>query len=82
MDRMVIAVDSDLGPFEAALKQAGYEVVPLDQGRWHDAAAIVVDGIDDRVMGIETPLTPAPVINADGMTPDQVVAEVRRRAWQ
>jgi hypothetical protein len=80
MDRAVVAVDRDLGPYEAALRDAGYHVVPLDSARLHEASAIVVDGIDERVMGIETPLTPAPVINATGMTAEEVVREVRRRA--
>jgi Na+/H+-translocating membrane pyrophosphatase len=82
MNRTVVAVDRDLGPYQDALREAGYHVVPADAAHLREAAAIVVDGIDDRVMGIETPLSPAPVINATGRTAEEVVEEVRRRAWK
>lgn len=79
IDRTIVAVDEDLGPYREAIRQAGYHVVPVSDHSVADAACIVVDGIDDRIMGIETALTPAPVINVTGMTAEQVVQEVRKR---
>jgi hypothetical protein len=40
----------------------------------------VVSGGDYNMMGVETTLTKAPVIQALGMTPDEVIAAVERRA--
>lgn len=80
MDRAVIAVDDELTPYREALAAAGYRVVPLSGGTaMRDVAAIVVDSIDDRVMGIADPLGPAPVISVEGMTADEVVKSVRQR---
>jgi hypothetical protein len=79
LKKAVIAVDDSLGPYRQALSRAGYEVVNLRGEPPHNAAALVVNGIDDRVLGIETAMTPAPIINADGLSVEQVLREVARR---
>lgn len=78
-DLPIIAVEASLSPYQAALRDAGFQVVPFARNRWPKAAAIIVDGLDDRLMGIETPRTSAPVIDASGFTPDQMVREIQRR---
>lgn len=75
-----VAVEGELAPFRDALERAGYRVVPLDEERLGEVAAVVVNGMDDDLLGIETVEAHAPVIDADGRTPDEVVAEVRDRA--
>lgn len=80
LTRKTIAVEPPLSPVVDTLKQAGYHVVSLDDDAWRTAQAIVVQGMDDHFLGMQDPETHAPVIDADGMTPDQVLAEVNRRA--
>ncbi|MCL6563711.1 MAG: YkuS family protein [Firmicutes bacterium] len=75
-----VAIEGELHPYAEALREAGFQVVPLDQTRLDQVAAVVVQGTDVRFLGMEEPATPAPVINADGMTAEQVVEAVRRRA--
>lgn len=76
-----VAVDDSLSNVQQALTEEGYEVVALDDDL--DAVvAIVVNGLDDDVMGIETRETTAPVIDADGLSANEVVEEVREAATQ
>ncbi len=81
MNYVTVAVQAPLEPFEQALTDAGFIVVPLTQNSWHDAQAVVVHGMDDHFLGMAEPNTRAPVINADGLTPDEVVGMVRRQLW-
>ncbi|MCL8208433.1 MAG: YkuS family protein [Actinomycetia bacterium] len=79
MEPLTVAVDAELTPVADALKAAGFRVVGLDAdlGR---VQAVVVDGMEKRFLGMNRPSTPAPVIEARGLSAQQVVAEVRRRA--
>ena len=43
-----------------------------------EAAAVVVSGMDDNLMGVQDRLTDAPVIRAAGRDIDEIVADVRR----
>ncbi|MCL5972329.1 MAG: YkuS family protein [Firmicutes bacterium] len=79
MNRATIAIEQQLTPYSQALSDAGYRVVPLTDQTLKNAQAVVVQGSDDNFLGIEDPLTKAPVIDATGLTADQVVDEVRRR---
>ena len=70
-----VAVEDSLGPVRARLEAAGYEVVALRPGI-RGVAAIVVSGMDADVSGDERVAAPVPVIDADGKSPDQVLAQV------
>ncbi|MGI6359200.1 MAG: YkuS family protein [Bacillota bacterium] len=78
MTKGKVAVDGYLGSVREMLQEKGYEIVPMDQ--LTEADAVVVSGGDYNMMGVETTLTKAPVIQALGMTPDEVIAAVERRA--
>ena len=80
MAQKVVAVGGELTPFRKELQAAGFQVVSLDQETLQQADAVVIDGMDNGFLGIETTETKAPVIDADGMTPEQVVKAVRERA--
>lgn len=75
-----VAVDGYLGSVRQMLSDRGYEILPMDQ--LTEADCVVVSGGDSNMMGVETALTKAPVIAALGMTPEEVMAEVERRARQ
>lgn len=78
MQKGRVAVDGYLGSVRDMLREKGYEILPMDQ--LTDADCVIVSGGDSNMMGVETVLTKAPVIAALGMTPEQVIAEVERRA--
>lgn len=80
LSRKIVAVEGQLSPIRDALQEAGYHVVPLTHETLTEAQAVVVQGTDDNFLGMENALTNAPVINAEGMTANDVVREVERRA--
>lgn len=76
-----VAVDDSLGAVKAALEAAGFPTVPLTDAARHRAAVVVVNGLEQNFLGREVSRAenPAPIINADGQTAQQVVAAVRER---
>lgn len=68
-----IAVDETLSPVAEILERNGYNII---QQRDKNADAIIVDGIDDNMMGMEDIVDDVPVINADGKTPQEVLREL------
>ncbi len=75
-----IGVEQSLTNIQQALRDKGYEVVDLKQET--DAAGCaccVVTGLDSNVMGIADTSTQASVIDADGMTAEEVCTQVENR---
>ena len=77
-----IAVEKDLTPVKDYLSHQGYNVECIDFNQQSPAKlrgydAIVVTGMDESALGIEDPLTKSVVINADGLTPEQVADELK-----
>jgi Holliday junction resolvase len=69
-----VAVENSLSNVKEALQNSGFEVVGMDSAG--NAACCVVSGQDKNFLGIENTYTQASVINADGMTTDEVVRQV------
>jgi hypothetical protein len=74
-----VAVEDSLRPVKDRLRAAGYDVLSLAGGVPDHVAAIVVNGLDDNLLGRQDVIARAPVINAAGLTPEEVAAEVSRR---
>lgn len=75
-----IGVEASLTNVQQLLKEKGYEVVELKQES--DAAncdCCVVTGLDSNVMGMHDTVTQAPVIEASGLTAEEVCQEVESR---
>ncbi len=75
-----IAVERGLRPFQQALEDAGFvvhELVGLNDLSSGGHHAVVVSGMDDDFLGI-TNVGDMPVVKAAGLTPQEVVEEVRR----
>ena len=75
----IIGVEQSLSNVEAALKAKGFEVIQLRNDQ--DAKKVdccVITGQDRNVMGITDPVTSAPVIDADGLSADEVVQRVEK----
>jgi hypothetical protein len=80
-----VAVSEALSPVKRALHHAGYDVVNLDNDLKiskkgiGDYDAIVISGMDDNLMGMHDISGRAPVINATGKDPDEIVEELNQR---
>jgi Uncharacterised protein family (UPF0180) len=78
-----IAVESGLTPISEYLSSRGYQVEPLDASRFQQGggnpyAAIVISGQDQDLTGIQERVQDCPVINARGLTPEEVHDRLRR----
>lgn len=74
-----VAVENSLSEISKMLRDNGYEVVDL--GNWQQVVdAIVITGQDINVLGDQNKtITSAPVINAEGMTANEVFHAVNIR---
>ncbi|HHV62987.1 MAG TPA: YkuS family protein [Firmicutes bacterium] len=73
-----IAVSASLGNIRAALKNAGYDVVDIEEAMGQ-ADAMVISGIDTDMSGVQAISTEVPVLDATGKSADDIVAEVETR---
>lgn len=75
----IIGVEQSLSNVEAALQAKGYEVVQLKSEE--DASkcdCCVITGQDENVMGISDTTISGPVINAHGLSADEVCERVEK----
>lgn len=78
-----IAVERDLANVKQELETKGYEVVALDpvspEGReLRNCDAIVISGRDTNMMGMQDITTKVPVIDASGISADEVVRRIEQ----
>ncbi|WP_313799317.1 YkuS family protein [Cytobacillus sp.] len=75
-----IAVEQSLTNVSEALREKGYDVVDLKSAAdAENCSCCVVSGMDSNVMGMQDVSTKAPVIEASGLTADEVCSEVESR---
>lgn len=75
-----IGVEQSLTDVQQALEEKGHQVVQLKQE--NDATGCdccVVTGLDTNVMGIANTVLDGPVIEAKGLTAEQIIQEVENR---
>lgn len=70
-----IAVEPGLTDLSRLLKNQGYEVVSPGSGG--HVTAVVIDGLDNNTMNMQDTSTKAPVIDASGHTPDQILSRIK-----
>lgn len=78
-----IAVQKGLTPFHEYLEDQGYEVESVDfdafsQAQKEDYDAIVLSGMNNDFLGMTDTATSAPVIDATGMTPEEVCEQIEQ----
>ncbi|CAN7568130.1 MULTISPECIES: YkuS family protein [Bacillaceae] len=77
---MRIGVEQSLTNVVEALRAQGHEVVELKQeSDANGCDCCVVTGMDTDVMGIQNVATQGPVIEASGLSADQICQEVESR---
>ncbi len=77
-----IAIEPNLTPIKDYLTKKGYSVETMDYGQGatkNNYDAIIVAGVETNIMGIQDTSSKAVVINADGMTEEQVYQELQSR---
>lgn len=75
-----IGVEQSLTDVQQVLREKGYDIVELKQAQ--DAQGCdccVVTGLDSNVMGMSNTITSASVIEANGLTADEICQQVERR---
>jgi len=78
MDR-VIAVENNLKPFKDFLAAQGCRIIAVDRVKDTEVDAVVLSGADQNIMGMQNIVTKAPVINASGLSPEEIWNEIQRR---
>ncbi|MFC7440856.1 YkuS family protein [Laceyella putida] len=77
-----VAVEATLSPIREYLSRQGYQVENLNasaaQTNQGNYAAIILSGQDENVGGMQDVVQQCPVINAHGMTPEQVHERLQR----
>lgn len=75
-----VAVEEGLSPINKYLQENGYEVVGLNaSAQLDDYDCCVISGVDENVMGMQDIVTNVPVIDARGMSPEEVYEAVNQR---
>jgi AmiR/NasT family two-component response regulator len=74
-----VAVEETLTNITEELKNNGYQVVGLDNQELDEVKAVVVSGQDINMMNMADIKTEVPVINARGMTPEEVRREIEKK---
>ena len=73
----IIGVEQSLSNVEDALKAKGYEVIQLrNEADAKKCDVCVITGQDRDVMGISSPITAGPVIDANGLSADEITQRV------
>lgn len=73
-----IAVEKGLENVSQALKDAGYQVVNLENVNLQNVQCVVVSGGSENLMGIQDAETKAPVINAQGLSPQEIIQRIEQ----
>ena len=75
----IIGVEQSLTNVEDALKAKGYEVIQLrTEADAKKCDACVITGQDKDVMGISDPIIAGPVIDANGLSAEEITQRVDR----
>lgn len=70
-----VAVEDSLQSVKSALQNSGHQVVSMS-ANVDNCGCCVISGQDKNVMGMANAATSASVINADGLTDDEIVRRV------
>lgn len=74
-----VAVENNLDSVKNMLQQNGYEVVNLEGESVPDCDCCVISGLDHNMMGMANTATDVSVINAEGLTDDEIMEQIRQR---
>lgn len=76
MYKKKIAVEEGMDDVKQVLQDQGYQVVPPQE---QDAEVYVLSGLDENTMGMMEISSNAPVVDARGLTANEVLKEVKNK---
>ncbi|RST57907.1 hypothetical protein D5F11_019950 [Siminovitchia terrae] len=77
---MKIGVEEGLTNVSQALEEKGYQVVSLStSSNLNNIDCCIVTGMDSNFMGIETTSTQVPIIEAHGLSADEICQKVEEK---
>ncbi|KOY81449.1 YkuS family protein [Lysinibacillus macroides] len=75
----IIGIEQSLSNIENALKAKGFEVIQLrNEEDAKKCDACIITGQDRDIMGMSNPVIDGPVIDADGLSANDVVQRVEK----
>lgn len=74
-----IAVEDNLSPFKEFLEAKGCQVIDVGAAANQKVDAVVLSGADENLMNMQDVVVGAPVINAKGLSPEEVWEEISKR---
>ncbi|MEQ8200257.1 MAG: YkuS family protein [Syntrophomonadaceae bacterium] len=74
----IVALDDGLTPVKNYLTQQGCQIVDIGQARNQYVDAIVLSGMEKDFLGIEDISVKAPVLSAQGLTPEEVWKDIQQ----
>jgi hypothetical protein len=74
-----VAVENNLEHLKQVLQSNGFDVVDLKGENVPECDCCVISGIDQNMMGMANRATDVSVVNASGLSDDEIVQEVRER---
>jgi len=75
-----VGVEQSLSNISQALRDKGYDVVDLKQeSDAQGCDCCVISGIDSNVMGMQDTVTQGSVIEANGLSADEVCSQIEQR---
>lgn len=75
--KAIIGVQNTLSPVKQYLSEKGFEVRNFDGHQSQEYDAIVLSGQSKNFLGMEDTATRVPVIDARGLTPEEVYNRLR-----
>lgn len=80
MVNTVVALDDGLTPVKNYLAEQGCQVIDINQAQNQRVDAVILSGIEKDFLGVEDIMIDAPVISAQGMTPEEIWKEISKRS--
>jgi Uncharacterised protein family (UPF0180) len=75
-----VGVEQSLSNISEALREKGYDVIDLKQENdAQNCDCCVISGIDSNVMGMQDAVTQGSVIEANGLSADEVCRQVEQK---
>jgi len=74
----VVAVDDGLAPVRNFLTEQGCRIVTIDAARNQKVDAVILSGMDRNFLGMSDIMVDAPVVSAEGMTPEEIWMAIKQ----
>ncbi len=74
----VVAVDDGLAPVKNYLSEQGCRIIDIDAAQNQKVDAVILSGMDRNFLGMTDIRIDAPVVSAEGMTPEEIWMTIKQ----